>query len=320
MRITPVVRVGVSLGVISIILWRVPVVALWIALQNLNGIWLWPALGAALVNLGVRALKWRRLLQAAGAGTSWQDAMRSLFGGFALGVVTPGRLGEFGRCLFTREAERGTVASMNVLDRFLDSWSVATCAVASLFLARRQPVGIIAMAIWLAFIPAVLALPRLVSRFGNSPWLGKIIGPQLRNAGPILARIAVAPFAGWALLSTSLDVVTFYFLLRAFHPSGFMIAPATYPWIVMASGIPLSLGGLGLREGAAAMLLSHYAIPAAVATDVALFLFAFLSLLPAFCGGILVLLTGKGWGRFPSAFRTGRLRSDLHVSLRVSEE
>lgn len=320
MRVTPIMRVGFSAGLVALILWRVPVQAMCSAIQDLDGSWLWMALASALATLAIRTLKWQRLLQAVGSRLSGRDVMLSLFGGFALGVVTPGRLGEFGRCMFIPETKRGAVISLNVLDRLFDSWSVATYAVVSLFLAGRRPPAIIALAVWMAFIPVVHGLPRLISHLEDAPWWGKTFGPQLRNAGPALGKIAMAPFAGWALLSTSLDVITFYFLLSAFHPTGFMTAPATYPWIVMASGIPLSLGGLGLREGAAALLLSHYAITAAVATDVALFLFAFLSLLPALCGGILLLLARKGNGAWPAGLSTPRPRRSLHENLRVSEE
>lgn len=236
--------------------------------------------------------------------------MRALFGGFALGVVTPGRLGEFGRGLFIAEAQRGEVISLNLIDRFLDSWSVATFAVVSLFLVGRWLAAIVSLAVWIVLLPALLSLPEIISWLRAKTWWGKIPGPQSRPAGPTLIKFAVASFAAWAMLSTSLDIITFYFLLCAFHPTRFITAPATFPWIVMASGIPLSLGGLGLREGAAVLLLSHYSITAAVATDAALFLFAFLSLLPALGGGILLLLSRQGSsGRAPafSALLPGRI-------------
>lgn len=293
LRVTPAIRAGISIIIFSILLWKVHLNALWSALQNLNAVWILPALACALASLAIRAIKWQRLLHAAGSRASQGDIVRSLFGGFALGVVTPGRLGEFGRCLFTPEAERATVIPLNIIDRVLDSWSVATYAVVSLLLTGTLPLGIIGLAGWAAFIPALLSSPRLVFRLGNSPRWGKILGTRLPHAGPILGKSAVAVFAGWALLSTTLDIVTFYFLLRAFRPTGFMAAPSTYPWMMMASGIPVTLGGLGLREGAAVALLHHYAFPAAEAAEAALLLFALLSLLPALCGGILLFLPRK---------------------------
>ncbi|HLY63797.1 MAG TPA: lysylphosphatidylglycerol synthase transmembrane domain-containing protein [Terriglobia bacterium] len=317
MRVTPIVRAGFSIVFVAIILWRVPINTLWYALQNLNGVWLWPALASAFVALGIRIFKWQQLLKAGGSRTPLRDVMRSLFGGFALGVVTPGRLGEFARCLFTPEAERPTVIALNVLDRILDSWSVATYAVVSLFLIGRPLPGTIALVGWAAFIPALLISPRLIFRLGESPRWNKFIGAKLPRGDPVLEKGVVATFAGWALLATSMDVITFYFVLRAFHPTAFMTAPTTYPWIMMASAIPLTLGGLGLREGAAVALLHHYAITPAEATEVALLLFVFLSLLPALCGGLLILLARKGDNTSTATLIDRRLKRKLSEDLRI---
>ena len=98
------------------------------------------------------------------------------------------------------------------------------------------------------------------------------------------------------------------------------VARTPYPWIVMASGIPLSVGGLGLREGAAALLLAHYAIPAAVAADVALFLFASLSLLPGMVGGVMLLIAPKEKYAPPSVLNATRVGGNLPNQFRMSEE
>ncbi len=320
MRVSPWMRVAISAGVVAIILWRVPAQALLSALQNMDSRWLLPALATSLASLAVRTFKWQRLLQAAGSRASSRDVTRSLFGGFALGVVTPGRMGEFGRCLFIPESQRAPIISLNILDRALDSWSVVTYAVASLLLSSHWPAGIFGAAVWLATLPIVLGLPRILSSFGDVCWWGENYRAQFRAARQHLGVVQVAPFAAWALVSTSFDVLTFFSLLRAFHPATFPTALATFPWIVMASGIPLSLGGLGLREGAAALLLAHYAIPAAVAADVALFLFAFLSLLPGMLGAVMFLLAPREKSDRASVLSTSRLHGDLPNQFRMSEE
>ncbi len=294
MRIAPWMRVTISAVAVGIIVWRVPVEALWAAVQSMDTYWLMPALLSALASLAVRNLKWQRLLRAAGSRASSRDVTRSLFGGFALGVVTPGRVGEWARCVFIPEGERAPVIPLNILDRILDSWSVFTYAVMSLLLGLYRPGGVFAAAVWLALWPVVLGLPHLISSLGDGRWWNEHYRAQFRAARQRLSSIRIAPFAGWALVSTTFDVLTFLSLLRAFHSADFKTALVTYPWIVMASGIPLSLGGLGLREGAATLLLARYAIPAAVAADVALFLFAFLTLIPALIGSAWLLLTAAG--------------------------
>jgi uncharacterized membrane protein YbhN (UPF0104 family) len=80
-------------------------------------------------------------------------------------------------------------------------------------------------------------------------------------------------------------MLTFYFLLCAFQSVPLKAALATFPWIVMAGGLPISVGGIGPREGVAALLLARYAVPSAVACDAGLLIFVFSALLPALVGG-----------------------------------
>lgn len=300
MRVAPWVRIGVSAVVVSVILWRVPMFALWLALEAVRRAWMGLALAAVLAMLAVRCLRWHRLLRAGNVSVARADSARSLLGGFALSVVMPGRLGELGRCLFLPKAARAPVLLLNILDRGLDIWALVTCAVASLFLVVPRPAAMFAVGVWLALLPLVLGLPALVSGLGDLPWWGSSFRVELRAAKQTLGNVPAARFAGWALVSTSLDLVTFYCLLRAFQGVEFKAALATFPWIVIAGGLPVSVSGLGPREGMAALLLADFAVPSAVALDVALLLFAFSALLPALLGGLWLLVPGlqsrhAGW-------------------------
>ena len=66
----------------------------------------------------MRAYKWHLLLGATGK-VRLRQSLRTLFAGFALGLITPGRLGELARGMFVREAERTHVTFLTVLDRTL---------------------------------------------------------------------------------------------------------------------------------------------------------------------------------------------------------
>lgn len=70
---------------------------------------------------------------------SLRQSLRTLFGGFALGLVTPGRLGELARCVFVCEENRTQVALLTLLDRILDFWALLTLMEASpFFLVPRR--------------------------------------------------------------------------------------------------------------------------------------------------------------------------------------
>ena len=290
MRLTPWVRVAVSAAAACLLLWRFPTGALWAAFRGFDTWQLLLALSCVLAMVAVRAYKWYYLLAESVPGTHLRDAFKSLFGGFALSVVIPGRLGELGRCLFfSGEPHRLRVALLNILDRALDGWALATWAVASLFLLVPRPAAIFGLGVWLATLPVVVGLPTLISTLGTLPWWPESLHAQGAGAASALRRIRVLRFALLSLASTSLDLMLLFFLLRSFHQVEFAIAWATFPWMVMAGSVPVSLNGLGLREGAAALLLTRYGVSPAEAVDVALLFFVFNALLPAVVGGVWLL-------------------------------
>ncbi|MBI1940140.1 MAG: flippase-like domain-containing protein [Acidobacteria bacterium] len=305
MRLASFLRVGVTAAALGIILWRVPLEALWSVLADIDPAWLLPASGAVCAMLFIRWIRWHALLRAGGVECSEVVSARSLMGGFALGAVMPGRLGELGRCLFMPGTDRARVVLLNIVDRALDMWALGTFMVGSLFLVVSHPPALIAVCFWLTVLPFMIGLPRIVARLGGLPWWGEALREQLRAAGSSMETLRVVRYATLALLSTGLDLLAFYFLLRAFQDVRFVVALATFPWIVTAGGLPISVGGLGTREGVAAILLARFAIPASVALDVSLLLFAFTGLLPAIIG-LVWHLASQGSG---SANRANNLQA-----------
>ena len=91
-------------------------------------------------------------------------------------------------------------------------------------------------------------------------------------------------FALLAVGAMSAELASFFFLLRAFFPAEFSTALATYPYIVLAGDLPVSFSGVGVREGAAALLLSPYSVPTTAAVDASLLWLVFGMLLPAAVG------------------------------------
>lgn len=299
------VRFGITLVAVGVLVWRLPPARLFAEFRHLDLFQMIPAAACVLAMLGVRACKWHAFLSHGKTVTRPEDSLRSLLGGFALALAVPGRLGEFGRCVFTPRGERLRVLLLNVLDRLLDMWALLTCAVASLFVLVRFPAAIFAVGVWLATMPLLVGLPALLATFVNMPPWPQHLRAELATASSRLLAIRVRRFALLSLASTLLDLMTFYFLLKAFHSVDFVAALATFPVIVMASGLPVSLSGFGVREGVAAMLLARYGLSPAAAADVGLLLFTFSALLPAVAGGIWLLASGASTqSEGPSEFET----------------
>jgi uncharacterized membrane protein YbhN (UPF0104 family) len=138
-------------------------------------------------------------------------------------------------------------------------------------------------------LPVFLGLPALLASLSRWKIWKAAMQARLSAGSRALAGIHAAPFAGFALLTTSLDIVIFFFLLQAFHRIDFVTVLIAFPWMIIAGGLPITAGGIGLREGVAAFLLARRAVPAAAAIDAALFLFVFSAVLPALAGGLWML-------------------------------
>ncbi|MBZ5561294.1 MAG: flippase-like domain-containing protein [Acidobacteriia bacterium] len=305
MQKTTWIRMGITLGAAGVLAWRLPPVRLIAEFRQLDVMQLLPAASCVLAMLAVRAYKWHALLSHGEPGARAEDSLRSLLGGFALALAIPGRLGEFGRCLFTPPGQRHRALLLNALDRLLDMWALLTVGVASLFVVVRFPAAIFGVGVWLAAMPLLVGLPALLATFVNLPPWPEGLRARLAAATSQIVAMRVRRFAVLSVASTALDLMLFYFLLRAFYPVGFDAALATFPWIVIAGGLPLSINGFGVREGVAALLLARYGLSPAAAADVGLLLFTFSCLLPAVAGGIWLLASGSSaHGQWPSELET----------------
>ncbi|MGH9405805.1 MAG: lysylphosphatidylglycerol synthase transmembrane domain-containing protein [Terriglobia bacterium] len=271
-------RLAIILALLGWLGWKAFDKTLWSAWGHFNAEWLAFALVSTLLMLAVRLAKWHLLLVKERIPRGPRESARALFGAYALASVTPGRFGDFGRFLFIGDGGRARALLFTLVDKSFDVWALLTLTFASLFLFLPLATAMVLMAGWLALIPLFSIARRrafhltLFSRFR----LGEIW-----NA---VQEVDARRFALLAICTYAVDMLTLFFLLRAFHNAELRVAFATYPWLVLAGSLPISFGGIGPREGVSALLLPLFSIPAPVAITVSLVFFALTGLLPAVFG------------------------------------
>jgi hypothetical protein len=129
-----------------------------------------------------------------------------------------------------------------------------------------------------------MGFPALVSHLSKLARKSRYFRGHFMDAAVGMPPVPTPRFAIMAVGAMWAELASFFFLLRAFSPIGFTTALATYPYIVLAGDLPVSFSGVGVREGAAALLLSPYAVPSGAAVDASLVWFVFAMLLPAVIG------------------------------------
>ncbi len=265
-----------------------------------------PALGAAvvaglLVQLSA-ALRVRQLLLAQGLDFTVTQVLAVNLGTSFYGLVLPGgnlagiivRLYRFGR----QKANYSGAVVMLIFDRLLATGSM--CAVGSLAWLMEWPLASWpAFALMLAGLLITLAGPlalsadllrteyvdRLSSRRLGNTVKNLVVALRLARALPrkALIRVSILALAG-QLLGTLV-----YWLVA--DAAQIEIPVMTMMWVrsaaLLLAIVPVSVAGLGVREGAFAILLSAYGVSGGDAVAIALTGFAFTTVLAALLGGTL---------------------------------
>ena len=230
------------------------------------------------VLLGV--YKWKLLVNGSGFKATWKSFATSYLGGMGIGLFTPMRVGELSRIFFL-SGNREVLLGAALLDKAID----------------------LQILIFLSTIGCLLVFGmKMAVIFGGSSilLLSIILFPTLYN--PVKKKILLLPFKEKLqrlfvsienlphsvkylcllirLFVGGINVVQYGLLLNAFEPVSFLVVFSVLPIIVLISNFPITIGGLGLREGVAALMLTSFGVSPAIAVRSSFLLFWINNLLP----------------------------------------
>lgn len=250
-------------------------------------------------NIGLQFLKWNYLVKILKPEISISEVGGSLFAGFTTGIITPARIGEFaGRAMYLRDVNKMTAVGLTVIDKLMSLviTIVAGMAGGGYILLRfnyLSPYFWIPFA--LLFITFMYVCMWLIT---HPPFVWKII--KLFPTESKTHRRVVALFDSFKLLRTKHVVVlltlsaafytTFFlqyqFLIAAFERVGVIESASAVAMTLFAKTVipPITLGELGIREGAAIYFLSLFGYAATSAVNASLIIFSCNILLPSLIG------------------------------------
>ena len=240
----------------------------------------------------LKTLKWHQLLKTDQPQTPYTLALRSFLIGIGASLFTPARVGELARiACFPRQ--RSEVFTLVIADKFIDMSTLLGVFVLSLALLSPWlgVVGLFGLGCLWVLIYTGVSLTKGAKWMSQRSWLAE----RLRLLRQLPRRLIVLN-AGFACACFGLMFLQFYLLLSSLQPVGWQVG-LTLPIILVVSSLPISIMGLGLREGTAALLLSRYGVPMEAAVAAAFSLFVINALLPGLVGLALsptLVKTGKG--------------------------
>lgn len=268
-------RIASSVLVMGLLFWLLP----WAEIQRA---WsaltpgLWGAVFAGFVGgHALGGIKWQRLLRAGGAQLAGRDTARCYAAGLFANLYLPGLVG--GDVLRATLAARTTgraaaVAVGSLTDRLLDVVTMGVLVGGGMLwaggtLARAAPVW---MAAGLLLVLAIgLGVVRWLLRRPLARWPARLRRPLGRSLVAV-RRLVRVPGAALLALALSLAMQSGFVLLQAWIGAAVGIVVPLGVWFLvwplakLVGLLPISLGGLGVRDATLAGLLVPFGVPAAL--------------------------------------------------------
>ena len=269
------IKIAVSATLLGLIFVLLPWAKVWEALQQLPpaawlGVWAGFVLGHALgvvkwrlfVNTGHGTLRGVDAAQCYSAGLFANLCLPSIVGGDLLRMAMAGK--------FTKRPEAALWGG--VMDRLTDMTALAILVLAGGWLARNQLPGwgsqVLTVGLVVGIVLLAIILP-FVLRRPLARWPRKLRRPMGRSL-VALRRLARRPSTALLGLLLSVTIQASFVLLNAWlgHHIGVRV-PLTvwflvWPLAKVASLMPISLGGLAVREASLAALLAPFGVPLAL--------------------------------------------------------
>jgi glycosyltransferase 2 family protein len=244
--------------------------------------------------LALKSLRWYLMLREAGISATAGEATTSLIGGMGLALVTPARVGEVVRGAYIRDPQKLKIAGLVLLDKGFDVLVLCGLSLAGAW-RLLGPGAASALAAAALVGLAVVYLPRRVHALLERLTVrlpGRTTLNRLWSSLESLSPPATTTFIALTALSFAIVLVQFALILLSWRAWSFDIVLLTFPLVILTNVLPITVGGLGVREGTAALLLSHYGVSAAHAEVAAFLMFAMNTALPGLLGAVALPLLG----------------------------
>ena len=245
--------------------------------------------------LYLKSLRWYWLLRAGGVRASLGEASVSLIGGMGLALVTPARIGELVRVAYLRDDQKLKIGGLVLIDKGLDVVVLLALSAPGadrlLGPGAGGVFGVLAVVGLIVVYRPQAAASALQRTAGRLPLAMRL--DRVWTSVEALSPVNTTTFLALTLLAFAVVFLQFGVILLSWHAWSLDIVLLTFPIVILTNILPLTVGGLGIREGTAAALLSRYGVSPADAALVAFLSFLMNTALPGLIGAFLVPVAGR---------------------------
>ena len=319
----PWVRVGGSVLILGLLLAFLPVHKIGAALRRIPlGLWLWILAGYLATHL-LGIVKWRFTLRLCKARLTFVQALRCYYAGLFGSVFLPSVVGgDVVRMALAFRIERNRAAVLlgSLVDRLLDIISLAIVTGIGILLLpgaidprHRRAFVVVAAVLTLSFA-ALLLLLRVAPWRRLSFKLRRSFVKVRRAARSMASRpqyVAVPLLLGIIIQTNLLALALLMAGACGLHVA-FRIWLFAWPLAKLLALVPLTLGGLGIREAGLVALLAPFGVPGALAMAAGLAWESIIISGGLAAGLISFLIGGTAFAR--SVLKADRLRSSEELT------
>ena len=260
------------------------------------------AVAGGVLGLAVQWLKWQNLVSCVRPETTRGEGMRSLLAGFAMGLLSPARIGELSRGIFL-PSQRLAASAAAAADRFC-SFAVTLLAGTVCLVLLRPAAGLVAAAGLLGL--SLLGRQWLSGGHGAGERRGVA---KYTSRWPVLSDLATAlrqvpgrlwlGTLAWSGLFNLIFFTQFLILLSSFGGEVSLPVLLAIPVIFSIKALlPAGLMDLGVREVSAVVVFRSMGLDPSPAFDAALLLYAINVLTPGLLGFFVVGSSVDGAARY----------------------
>jgi len=260
-------------------------------LSNVNYFYLFFSFGLILIHAYLKSYKWKLLINTENSKVGTYEAMLSYMRGTAFAIVTPARIGELMR-ISNLKGNKLNLGLLVVADKVVELLVVITFAVWGIYIKFQNPITlailIACLLLGVFFLFNLKKLDKLFPRIAKISFVNKVINGLKLVSSRILIEVFIFSF-----LTMLVFFLQAYLLLLSFGFGNLAVVFLVFPLILLTNLIPITIGGFGVREGSASILLGFYGVPVSISVVVALFLYLFDTIIPGIFGSIAFLFKNK---------------------------
>jgi len=310
------IKIAVALILLALMFYTVRPRPIWEALRSAHYEFVFWALLLMPLNILVQERKWAYLVRLVRPEAGGIETWGSLLGGFAFGIVTPGRIGEYGRSLLIKGTDPLKLIGLTVIDKFYNLGCTAAFGLPALFTlpwALNLATGylLVSLLILLALVNLLLLYfaldPRPVRSLiyaaqmmlPKGERMAQLIGGLDRFSAP-QARVTLL----WTLAHYAVFLLQYFFLINAFSSLDFLPAIRGAAAILLAkSALPIAIGDLGIDQLVSVQFFGQFGVTSEAAFNASIILFGVNVVLPALAGVLFVGRLQIGQGKEPEETR-----------------